>query len=251
MSKRPTEEAYQELQTAFDFFNQELFEGRLPPCLITLQRHKRSKGYFSTKRFVRHSGGQYTHELAMNPEYFASQPLENTLSTLCHEMTHLEQSVFGKPGRRGYHNKEWGGLMKRIGLHPSATGLPGGEETGERMTHFIVEDGPFIQACRRLLATNFVLSWHDRWAIPVPPPMPAPAVTPGDAPLPRVAQPLTRAPIESANLDVQLITLEPDRSNRHKYACPSCHPKDATSVWGRPGLHVVCGKCQVRLEEFQ
>lgn len=30
MAKRPTEEAYQELQTAFDFFNQELFEGRLP-----------------------------------------------------------------------------------------------------------------------------------------------------------------------------------------------------------------------------
>ena len=33
--KNPTEEAYAELRSAYDFFNAELFAGRLPACLIT------------------------------------------------------------------------------------------------------------------------------------------------------------------------------------------------------------------------
>lgn len=45
----PTTTAYSELQQAFDHFNMELFEGLLPPCLITLQRKKRTMGYFSTR----------------------------------------------------------------------------------------------------------------------------------------------------------------------------------------------------------
>src|SRR6266852_3158095 len=34
----PTEQAYTELQHAYDFFNTRLFDGHLPPCLITMQR---------------------------------------------------------------------------------------------------------------------------------------------------------------------------------------------------------------------
>ena len=40
----PTREIYDELQTAYDYFNVELFGGELPPCLITLQREKRTYG---------------------------------------------------------------------------------------------------------------------------------------------------------------------------------------------------------------
>ena len=57
---------------------------------------------------------------------------EQTLSTLVHEMTHLQQQHFGKPSRSGYHNKEWGLLMRAVGLIPSSTGEPGGKETGQR-----------------------------------------------------------------------------------------------------------------------
>ncbi len=35
---RATERAYSELQQAFDFYNQRLFDGELPDCLITFQR---------------------------------------------------------------------------------------------------------------------------------------------------------------------------------------------------------------------
>ncbi len=33
--------------------------------------------------------------------------------------------------------------MKAIGLHPSSTGKEGGEETGDRVSHYILPDGPF------------------------------------------------------------------------------------------------------------
>lgn len=38
----PTAQAYAELQAAFDHYNRELFGGELPPCLITMQREKRT-----------------------------------------------------------------------------------------------------------------------------------------------------------------------------------------------------------------
>lgn len=48
----PTLQTAQELQAAFDHFNRLLFEGELPPCLITLQRKANCYGYFSHKRFA-------------------------------------------------------------------------------------------------------------------------------------------------------------------------------------------------------
>lgn len=40
---KPTETTYEELQAAFDHFNDALFNSELPVCLITLQREK--QGY--------------------------------------------------------------------------------------------------------------------------------------------------------------------------------------------------------------
>ena len=50
---QPTQETYSELQQAFDFFNENLFQGSLPLCLLTLQRQKNTFGYFALQRFVR------------------------------------------------------------------------------------------------------------------------------------------------------------------------------------------------------
>jgi predicted SprT family Zn-dependent metalloprotease len=43
---------------------------------------------------------------------------------MTNEMAHLEQHHFGKPSRSGYHNKEWAGMMKAVGLIPSDTAAP-------------------------------------------------------------------------------------------------------------------------------
>ena len=79
----------------------------------------------------------------MNPVYFKGRSVEEILSTLVHEQVHVWQSAFGKPGRRRYHNHEWAQKMKKVGFHPSDTGQPGGKETGERVSHYVIAGGPF------------------------------------------------------------------------------------------------------------
>lgn len=128
----PTTQAYAELQAAYVHYNNALFDGKLPFCLITMQREKRTYGYFSSRRFGNKHDKTMTDEIAMNPSYFGVVPLLEILQTLVHEMAHLWQFHFGEPGRRGYHNKEWAEKMEAIGLMPSSTGKPGGKKTGER-----------------------------------------------------------------------------------------------------------------------
>ena len=135
------------------YFNRALFDGQLPNCLITLQRSKRSYGYFCGDRFGR-TDGLVTDEIALNPRYFHVRPVEEVLSTLAHEMVHLWQHHYGKPGRGRYHNREWAQRMKAIGLHPSSTGKEGGQETGDSVGHFIVPGGPFEVAAHELLMTR-------------------------------------------------------------------------------------------------
>ena len=77
-------------------------------------------------------------------------------------MVHLEQHHFGNPGRGRYHNKQWADMMSAIGLEPSSTGKPGGKRTGDRVSHWIVDGGPFDGACKAFLAKHDGLIWGDR-----------------------------------------------------------------------------------------
>lgn len=221
-SPEPTSEAYGELQKAYDFFNDRLWGGDLPNCLLTLQRKKATGfGYFSAKRFVRQDGE--TDELAMNPQHFHCRKIEEVLSTLVHEQAHVYQAHFGKPGRAKYHNKEWGTIMKTVGLHPSKTGKPGGKETGDQMTHYIVEGGPFDVACNELLRTGFELSWSEKNKLAESMANPVdgdPAIVGGEAP-----------------------DDPKDRSNRHKYTCTGC----GLNAWGKPNILLMCGQCKLEL----
>jgi len=160
LNLRPTQETYDGFQTAYDHFNWHLFDGQLPNCLITLQRKGRSYGYFSPKRFVRQDG-KASHEIALNPAYFATRSLEETLSTLVHEQVHLWQDCYATPGRSGYHNRQWADKMKAIGLHPSSTGKPGGKELGDSISHYIIDDGRFERAAADLIKNGFHIEWRE------------------------------------------------------------------------------------------
>jgi predicted SprT family Zn-dependent metalloprotease len=154
---------YVTLSAAFDFFNRKLFGGRLPPTLITLQRRSTTRGYYSSKRFEgRADASLETDEIALNPATFQGRTDAEILSTHVHEMAHHWQSHFGDPGRGRYHNAEWAAKMEEIGLMPSDTGQPGGKRTGQRVTHYIVEDGPFDLACQELLAGGVRVEWQSR-----------------------------------------------------------------------------------------
>ena len=197
----PTAQAYAELQLAFDHYNRELFAGELPPCLITMQREKRSYGYFSSERFVHHHDKSKTDEIAINPAYFAVVPLLEVLQTVAHEMVHAWQFHFGNPSRSGYHNREWADKMEAIGLMPSSTGQPGGARTGQKMADYAIPDRfPAI--------------------------MPTPAIDAGAG-----------AGAAGGHLADVLQPATGNRSNRIKYRCPTC----GVQAWGKPALRLLCG----------
>jgi len=167
MTKTPTHESFTEFEAAFAHFNAELFSNKLPQCLITLHRHKSARGYFWAEKFERSSGERVVDEIAMNPDCFKGRTDTETLSTLVHEMVHLQQKHFGKPSRNGYHNKEWAGMMDMVGLTPSTTAAPGGKRTGQNCSHYIVTGGPFSVACAKLIKTGFVITWRSRPKAPI------------------------------------------------------------------------------------
>jgi predicted SprT family Zn-dependent metalloprotease len=155
-----TSDEYSAFEAAYDWFNAELFDRQLPPCLITLQRKVRSRGYFANDRFEHRAEGSTTDEIALNPDTFRGRSDKDILSTLVHEMVHCWQRHFGKVGRAGYHNKEWAAHMVLIGLMPTDTGEAGGKTTGQRMTHYIMAGEAFDRVADALLATGFQLNWQ-------------------------------------------------------------------------------------------
>lgn len=231
----PTSEAYNELQEAYEHFNKHLFENALPPCLITLQRQTRTYGYFSPDRFIKRSSKTMIDEIAMNPAYFATRPLKEVLSVLVHEMAHLWQQHFGKPGRGRYHNKQWGDKMEAIGLHPSNTGRPGGKRTGDQMDHYIVDKGPFDLACDKLTTKEFTLSWLDRFSE-------MPAHADNDT--------LSGAESQGVNIKAPGTRTQDGKAVygfRLKYS-HICSDDKAVNVWGKPDLKLNCGECGKRFE---
>ena len=162
----PTAEAYVLFQSAYDYFNQRLFEDRLPCCLITFQRQKRLMGYVSFQRWYHKDEGKFSDELAINPEYFANYSLLEIFQTLCHEMVHVWQAHFGKPGRNGYHNEEWARKMIDIGLMPTTTGKPGGSIVGQSVSDYILSDGHFLKVCTEFINTGIQMTWVDAFPIP-------------------------------------------------------------------------------------
>jgi hypothetical protein len=151
---------YNGFQKAFDFFNTKLFAGSLPHVLVTLQRSARSRGYFAPESFHERGGKVKVHEIALNPDTFCEETDERILSTLAHEMAHLWQQVHGSAPRRCYHDRQWAGKMKEIGLQPTTTGGPDGKETGQHCTHFVIKGGPYAKAYAALAKQGFKLHWE-------------------------------------------------------------------------------------------
>jgi hypothetical protein len=162
----PTTDTYSELQHAYDYLNEHLFDDRLPKCLITLQRQHDTFGYFSANQFVK-LGGQadFTHEIALNPIYFAVRSIPETLSVMAREMVTLDLLLHstGKPPRRRYRNKEWAEACEDIGIMPTDTGEPGGKKVGDNIQTYIIEGGKFDLVSAQLCDTEFRLSWVDRF----------------------------------------------------------------------------------------
>lgn len=215
-SIRPTQETYEALQEAYDFFNQCLFEDMLPNCVITLKNRPRSLGFFAAGRYARLDGKE-SDEIALNPAHFRNGTLSKTLSTLVHEMVHLWQHRHGAPGRGTYHNRQWAEKMKQVGLFPSSTGKEGGKETGDSMSEYVIDGGPFSDAVAMLARRHYTIPWAE-----VP-----------------VVQ--TR---KVGELSVPVPTAAPKSGRRVKYKCPVC----ALNAWAKPGARLACLEDNVAMQ---
>lgn len=243
---KPTYATFSELQKAYDHFNEALFDSKLPGCLLSLQRIKRTMGYFSSKRFT-NSQGSVIDEIAVNPEYFAIVPLLEVMQTLAHEMVHQWQHHFGRPGRARYHNTEWADKMEAVGLMPSHTGKAGGKRTGDHMADYVIADGAFVQACKSLLTKQFKIVWFDRY----PPRRSAIAALEegddGHEELAELNEMDFTIPINTESLSMAAPDENKNKTNRHKYNCVNCE----INLWGRPKINVICGTCNTPLVELQ
>lgn len=158
LEKDPTKATYDTLVSAFEFFNKELFYGKLPPVMLVLHRKRQAHGYFWKDKWSQQDGEIKVSEIALNPESMG-RTVKEVLSTLVHEMVHHEQHVFGKPSKSG-HNVEWCEWMERIDLTPVGVGNCKGKRSGRNFTHEIVEGGAFDKAADKFLARKSTdMSW--------------------------------------------------------------------------------------------
>ncbi len=252
-ANKPTFDMYGFVQAAFDHFNNALFDGELPQCLLTFQREKKVMGYFSHDRWEGRSSTE--HEIALNPYYFVSHnPLE-IFQTIVHEMCHLWQHEFGKPSRSGYHNKEWADQMESIGLMPSDTGAPGGKRTGQKMSDYYIKDGNFYRACVDFDNTGYQLPFVDR----IHAPQESAQIRLSDVSIEQLTDSITEAVASDDNaallfqplseqfmLDEEALQeQEAVRAKKQKatFQCPECGDK----AWGKSSLHLICGNCDMTM----
>lgn len=200
----PTILAYGHFVVAYRFFNDRLFTGSLPNCLITMQRKKGARGFFHGNRFGSRDQAEIIDEIALNPAMFAARDDRAILSTLVHEMVHLWQHRFGTPSTVGYHNREWAAKMGELGLIASHTGKPGGRHTGRRVTHFVEPGGLFDSACEELLRSGVFVAYVQRG---------------GDA---TEAMRAKKA------------------ASKSRYSCAGC----GLNAWAKPGVRLACGDCR-------
>lgn len=196
------------LENCFSLFNEYLFGNELPLCIVTLQRSKKSRGYFHASIFENRADEKETcHEIAMNPAHF-NRSIKEILSTLVHEMCHLWQQEFGeKKSLKSYHNKEWAEKMESIGLMASSDGTESGKKTGQNMTHYIIDGGRFEGLFDHKTFRDIDIKWQSR-------------------------------------VPVQGIKNKSAKTSKNKFTCPNCQQ----NAWAKETAKIICGDCDEEME---
>ena len=162
MTATPTSKLYKDaLERGFSAINRAFFKNELPEPVFVFSRQKGMRGSLVTNRWVDGSEN-LVHEIALNPDSISGEPEIDTLSTLLHEACHLFQAHTGQLPSPGYHNRGWAKIMMSVGLIPSASGKPGGKQTGMAMSHYIDPEGVFLPFAEKLISKGWRLEYRDR-----------------------------------------------------------------------------------------
>jgi hypothetical protein len=141
---------------AFDFFNQQLFDGLLPAMNIHFSHMTRMTGFYCPGAWL---GGEEEDiaEIIMNPAVL-QLPVHEALSILVHKMCHYWQFGYGSPSRATNHNREWSQKMLEVGLLADTATQQGVRLPGQRVGHTIRAGGPFERACAAM-PRELLLPW--------------------------------------------------------------------------------------------
>lgn len=222
-----TRQQFNTLEDLFVYYNDKLFVGKLPYCLVNLSRHRQAVGFFIEKNW-QSASGETKHEISINPDTLGMGD-EFWHSTLVHEMVHMWQFEFGKPSRYNYHNKEWALKMMDIGLMPTTTGQPGGKPIGQNMDHYVMEGRGFA------LAFNSI-SEQELSSLRLP--------YINTASMKLMATAADEGVGETNPEESQGEEKESRSGKKIKYTC-GC----GSNVWGKSGLNLHCNSCDTDFEE--
>ena len=145
------------LSEAFKIFNEDLFEGALPPAMLQLRNKPGSYGYFQPNKW-KGQDESLLDVISLDSSTATERPLIELLSTLVHEMAH--SYVFNVVKNRrstGGHGPDWRLKMQEIGLPPVQIG-----NTWRQATHRIDPAGAYAQAFERNRARLQELPWSER-----------------------------------------------------------------------------------------
>ena len=107
MAITPTQDTYTEFDRAYDYFNAALFAGKLPQCVITLQRRRKAYGYFAGNTWTDARGQIITDEIALNPDRFAERSTaESPIQFASLQIN--EQATRGEELSRRPHHRPYG-----------------------------------------------------------------------------------------------------------------------------------------------
>ncbi|WP_323114872.1 hypothetical protein [Pseudomonas guariconensis] len=201
---QPPSHPLQQLHQAYRVINERFFSGALPGCEIRFSTRLGSDGHYRPGALP---SGEFCPALdliAIGAHLSSSKMIES----LAHQACHQYRQHAGQPPRRAYHDQVWADKMVEIGLQPSSTGLPGGRMTGQKVSHYLVENGGMSLLIRELLDHGLDITL-------------AAAVGPGGG---------RRGARKQAWA-------------RTKYTCAGCKK----SVLGGDQYNLVCGDCQLPL----
>ena len=217
-----TKQQFNTLEDLFVYYNDLLFNGELPYCLVNLSRHRDAAGFFIQGNW-KALNGDIKHEISINPDTLGKGD-EYWHSTLVHEMVHMWQCEFGKPSRYNYHNKEWAKKMIEVGLMPTDTGQPGGKTIGQNMSDYVMKNGKFNKAfcsISQKQLSNLLLPYINSHKY----------YSDSDSQV-------------TTEIDVNKEEKESKSGKKIKYSC-QC----GTNVWGKSGLILHCQGCNSNFYE--
>lgn len=201
----PTEDQYHSLESAFNYFNDVLFQGSLPPCILNFDRRVGACGGFKIDAWEKKQEmcDELKHEVSINPKFLKGTD-KQIMAVLVHTMSHLFQFEFGSPSRAFYHNREFALIMDSIGLPTQGFNCANEIRTGQNVSCDILTGGLFDLAFDSM-PSEYLLPWKIN-------------------------------SLYSKNDNDSKISVG---KNKVTYFCSCCDSR----VWGKPGLTIFCGDC--------